>query len=110
VRETEAEAREYADYLVAALDDDQGDAIRNRALDATSLGVARQSAARDAADTHGFTEPHLWTGVGRARSGCGAALVGSADQILDKLSRYRKMGMRAFILSGYPQAGDRDQM
>ena len=108
VRETEAEAREYADYLVAALDDDQGDAIRNRALDATSLGVARQSAARDAADTHGFTEPHLWTGVGRARSGCGAALVGSADQILDKLSRYRKMGMRAFILSGYPHLEEAD--
>ncbi len=108
VRETEAEAREYADYLVAKLDDDQGEAIRKRALDATSLGVARQSAARDSADDAGYTEPNLWTGVGRARSGCGAALVGSADQILEKLARYRKMGMRSFILSGYPHLEEAD--
>ncbi|MEM9605360.1 MAG: alkanesulfonate monooxygenase, partial [Pseudomonadota bacterium] len=56
----------------------------------------------------GYTEPHLWTGVGRARSGCGAALVGSADQILEKLARYRSMGMRAFILSGYPHLEEAD--
>ena len=31
-----------------------------------------------------------------------AALVGSADQVLSKLEAYQKMGMRAFILSGYP--------
>lgn len=108
VRETEQDAREYADYLVAALDRERGEAIRNRALDSTSLGVAHQSAARDAADDDGYTEPHLWTGVGRARSGCGAALVGSADQILEKLATYRKMGMRAFILSGYPHLDEAD--
>ena len=50
----------------------------------------------------GFIEPHLWTGVGRARSGCGAALVGSTDQVLSELEQYQKMGIRAFILSGYP--------
>lgn len=108
VRETEQEAREYADYLVAALDRERGEAIRNRALDSTSLGVAHQSDARDAADDDGYTEQHLWTGVGRARSGCGAALVGSADQILEKLATYRKMGMRAFILSGYPHLDEAD--
>jgi alkanesulfonate monooxygenase len=102
VRDTEAEAREYADYLVSKLDDDHGTAIRNRALDSTSLGVAHQSANRDHADQSGYVEPGLWTGVGRARSGCGAALVGSADQILTRIHEYRRMGMRAFIFSGYP--------
>ena len=47
-------------------------------------------------------EPHLWTGIGRARSGCGAALVGSTDQILSEIEAYQKMGIRAFIFSGYP--------
>jgi alkanesulfonate monooxygenase len=47
-------------------------------------------------------EPHVWTGVGRARSGCGAALVGSVDQVLSKIEAYQKMGIRAFIFSGYP--------
>ncbi|KJZ18472.1 LLM class flavin-dependent oxidoreductase [Loktanella sp. S4079] len=102
VRDTEAEAREYADYIVSKLDDDQGDAIRNRALDAKSLGVSHQAKNREIADDHGYIEPNLWTGVGRARSGCGAAIVGSTDQVLSKLEAYQKMGIRAFILSGYP--------
>ena len=102
VRDTEQEAREYAQHLVSKLEDDAGLAIRERALDSTSLGVAHQAKNRDLADMEGFVEPHLWTGVGRARSGCGAAIVGSTDQVLSELEAYQKMGIRAFILSGYP--------
>ncbi|MBX2880481.1 MAG: LLM class flavin-dependent oxidoreductase [Granulosicoccus sp.] len=102
VRDTEKEAREYAQLLVSKLDDETGRAIRERAQDARSLGVAHQSQNRLDADKHGFVEPHLWTGVGRARSGCGAALVGSADQVLTAIEEYRAMGIRAFIFSGYP--------
>ena len=102
VRDTEAEAREYARELVSQLDDEQGRAIRERALDAGSLGVSRQARNRELADLEGYVEPNLWTGVGRARSGCGAAIVGSTDQVLSKLEELRKMGIRAFILSGYP--------
>lgn len=102
VRDTEAEAKEYAEYLTARLDDDYGKLIRDRAHDATSLGVAHQAKARELADKFGYVEPHLWTGIGRARSGCGAALVGSTDQILSEIDEYRKMGIRAFIFSGYP--------
>jgi len=102
VRDTEAEAKEYAEHLVAALDDEYGQLIRDRAHDAGSLGVSHQSRARALADKFGYVEPHLWTGVGRARSGCGAALVGSTDQVLSEIEAYRKMGIRAFIFSGYP--------
>ncbi|WP_339818162.1 LLM class flavin-dependent oxidoreductase [uncultured Paracoccus sp.] len=102
VRDNEAEAREYARDLVSQLDDDQGRLIRERALDAGSLGVSRQARNRELADLEGYIEPNLWTGVGRARSGCGAAIVGSTDQVLTKLEELRRMGIRAFILSGYP--------
>ncbi|MDJ0992068.1 MAG: LLM class flavin-dependent oxidoreductase [Dinoroseobacter sp.] len=102
VRETEAEAKEYAEHLVSKLDDEYGQLIRERALDSGSLGVSHQARARELADQFGYVEPHLWTGVGRARSGCGAALVGSADQILSEIEEYKKMGIRAFIFSGYP--------
>ena len=102
VRDTEAEAREWAQHIVSKLDDDHGRTIRERALDSASLGVSHQARNRDLADMDGFVEPNLWTGVGRARSGCGAALVGSVDQVLSKLEDYRNMGMRAFIMSGYP--------
>jgi len=102
VRDTEKEAQEYADYIVSKLDDEYGRAIRERALDSGSLGVSHQAKNRDIADEYGYIEDNLWTGVGRARSGCGAALVGSTDQVLSKLEEYKNMGMRAFILSGYP--------
>ena len=102
VRDTEAEAKEYADYIVSKLNDEYGRKIRERALDSTSLGVSHQAKNRDIADEFGYVEPHLWTGVGRARSGCGAAIVGSEDQVLSELEAYQKMGIRAFILSGYP--------
>ena len=108
VRETEAEAREYAAELVSRLDDEAGREIRERALDSTSLGVAKQARNRELADMDGFIEPRLWTGVGRARSGCGAALVGSADQILSEIEAYQKMGMRSFIFSGYPHLDECD--
>lgn len=102
VRDTEAEARDYADYIVSKLDDEYGKLIRDRAHDSISLGVAHQAKARELADKFGYVEPSLWTGVGRARSGCGAALVGSVDQVMTKIETYQKMGMRAFIFSGYP--------
>ena len=102
VRDTEVEAREYAEYIVSKLDDEYGKLIRDRAHDSISLGVAHQAKARELADKFGYVEPHLWTGVGRARSGCGAALVGSADQVMSQIEEYQKMGIRSFIFSGYP--------
>ena len=74
VRDTEAEARDYAEHLVSKLDDELGQLIRERAHDSGSLGVSHQARARELADQFGYVEPHLWTGIGRARSGCGAAL------------------------------------
>ena len=102
VRETESEARAAANKLVSRLDDQFGEEIRNRALDAKTLGVALQSQAREQADDDGFIEDNLWTGIGRARSGCGMAIVGDPDQVVAKIKNYIDMGMRSFIFSGYP--------
>lgn len=102
VRETEEEAREYADSIVSKLGVEQGKEMRERALDAKSYGVSRQAEMRKIAEDDGYVEPNMWTGIGRGRSGCGAALVGNPDQIVEKLNRYMDMGIRAFIFSGYP--------
>jgi alkanesulfonate monooxygenase len=102
VRDTEDEAREAAAHLIAAVDEETGDAIRSRSLDSTSTGVRRQAELRESATNDGFVEPLLWTGIGRARSGCGAALVGTPEQVVQKILRYRDMGIEAFIFSGYP--------
>ncbi len=108
VRETEGEARAYASRLLSKLDADIGDAIRAKSLDSQSEGVRRQAELRETAGNEGYVEDNLWTGIGRARSGCGAAIVGNPDQVLAKLHRYQAMGIDAFILSGYPHAQECD--
>jgi alkanesulfonate monooxygenase len=102
VRDTEAAAKAAAQRLVSRLDDAEGAKIRGRSLDAASVGVQRQAALREAASDDGFVEEALWTGVGRARSGAGAAIVGDPDQVVAKLAAYQDAGVSAFILSGYP--------
>lgn len=108
VRATEDEARIAARRLVSRLDAGTGERIRGRSLDTTSAGTARQTELRDAADDDGYVEPNLWTGIGRARSGAGAAIVGDPDQVLAKLRGYADLGMESFILSGYPHAAESD--
>ena len=108
VRETEAEARAAADRLLSRLDDETGAAIRAKSLDSTSAGVRRQAELRATAADDGYAEDNLWTGIGRARSGCGAAIVGDPDQVLKKLQAYQALGIEAFILSGYPHQAECD--
>ena len=108
VRETEADARAAADRLLSKLDADEGEKIRQKSLDTASAGVARQNELREAAEDDGFVEANLWTGVGRARSGAGAAIVGDPDQVLAKLQAYREVGIGAFILSGYTHLAEAD--
>ena len=102
VRETEKQAIEDAEKLISKLDLELGKEIKNRAQDSKSLGVSRQSNLRDKSNKDYFAEPHLWTGIGLARSGCGAAIVGDPDQVYNKMKRYMDMGISSFILSGYP--------
>ena len=108
VRETEAEARATAERLISRLDDAAGAAIRAKSLDSASVGVRRQAELRGEAANDGYVEANLWTGIGRARSGCGAAIVGDPDQVLAKLRAYQALGIEAFILSGYPHLAEAD--
>ncbi len=102
VRETEAEAKAYTKQLMSKFDAETAEKLKNRTQDSKSAGVLRQDEFRANADEDDFVEPMLWTGIGRARSGCGGAIVGTPEQIIEKMNRYMDMGVRSFILSGYP--------
>lgn len=101
VRETEQETRDFAKRLISKLDSAKGAEIRARSQDNKSAGVLRQDALR-ASSKDDYIEEYVWSGIGRGRSGCGSALVGTPEQILNKIQRYIAMGIRAFIFSGYP--------
>jgi alkanesulfonate monooxygenase len=100
VRETEAEAWAAADRLISRIDP----AVRGRFIETTatvdSEGQRRQLALSSSESL--VVEPHLWAGVGLARSGVGVAIVGDPQQVADKLRAYQALGISTFILSGYP--------
>jgi alkanesulfonate monooxygenase len=87
--------------LLSRLDPTKGLEIKARAQDHQSAGVRRQDELR-ARSQDDYIEPFIWSGIGRARSGCASAIVGDPEQVVAKLQRYIAMGIRAFILSGYP--------
>ena len=107
IRDSDADARAAADRLVSRLDDAVGAEIRARSLDATSVGVRRQAELREAGE---WFEDCVWTGIGRARSGCGAALVGAPATVAAKLERLTALGIDTFILSGYPHGPEADRV
>ena len=102
VRDTDDEARRAAADLVSELDPAIGRRLKEAAHDHASEGVRRQDALRAAAADDGFVEEALWTGIGVARSGVGAAITGSTERVVAKLRAYAALGIDAFILSGYP--------
>ena len=46
--------------------------------------------------------PNLWAGIGLLREGAGTALVGSHDEVADRLAELADAGFDEFILSGWP--------
>ncbi|MDX2305074.1 MAG: LLM class flavin-dependent oxidoreductase [Microscillaceae bacterium] len=102
VRETEAEARAHIRKMMSKFNEQKALEIRSRGEDSRSLGVLRQDELRKEADQDGFMEDILWTSIGKVFSGCGSALVGSAEQVIEKINRYMDMGFRAFVFSGFP--------
>jgi len=63
-------------------------------------GGAAYSAGRDARSLE--VSPNLWTGVGLVRGGAGTALVGSHEEVADRIAEYAAVGLDHFVFSGYP--------
>ena len=85
-------------YVLSVAQQKRTDAFGTALLDWVKGGTVPETIQRD----DGYVEENLWTGIGRARSGCGAAIVGDPDQVRAKLAAYRALGIDTFILSGYP--------
>ncbi len=102
VRETEAEAWAEADRLISRLDDATIAAAQASLARTDSVGQARMRALHGGDRRRLVVYPNLWAGVGLVRGGAGTALVGSADQVAERIREYRSLGVETFILSGYP--------
>lgn len=102
VRETEEEAWAAADRLISHLDDDTIAAAQKIFARMDSTGQARMSALHSGSRDDLVIGPNLWAGVGLVRGGAGTALVGSPEQVAERIREYQALGIENFILSGYP--------
>lgn len=103
-RETESEAWAVAERLLADMPQDQIEVAQKRFARQESVGQQRMVALHNGKlDMQALTvAPNLWAGIGLVRGGAGTALVGSYDQVADRIREYAALGLDTFILSGYP--------
>ena len=101
-RATSSEAWGVADSMVASMD---AEAIATAQADfATTQSVGqRRMAELHAGGTDALeVYPNVWAGIGLVRGGAGTALVGSYDEVAERIAEYHELGFDEFILSGYP--------
>ena len=101
-RETSREAWAEADRLLAGLDPEQIKRAQAVQRNSQSEGQRRMTALHDGRTDSLEIYPNLWAGVGLVRGGAGTALVGSHDEVCDRIAEYHELGIDEFILSGYP--------
>ncbi|RVU19828.1 alkanesulfonate monooxygenase, FMNH(2)-dependent [Methylobacterium oryzihabitans] len=102
VRETEAAAWDAAESLISRLDDATIARAQATLKRQDSVGQSRMMSLHGGDRSRLVVSPNLWAGVGLVRGGAGTALVGSPDQVADRMKEYIDLGIDRFILSGYP--------
>lgn len=107
-RDTEDEAWLEADRILDGIDPEAVKAAQEKFARMESIAQAKMTELSHAGDGQAADRadlviaPNLWAGVGLVREGAGTALVGSHQQVADRLLEYRGVGIDEFILSGYP--------
>lgn len=91
-----------ADGLLDTISDEEIAAVHARMATTESEGQRRMLALHGGRRNDLEVSPNLWAGIGLARGGAGTALVGSHEEVADRLGEYADLGIDEFILSGYP--------
>lgn len=95
----------HVEALLKELPRDAIDRAQEQLASYESVGQSRQSELRNGRGV-GVRElevsPNLWAGVGLVRGGAGTALVGSYQEVAERIEEYHALGVDSFILSGYP--------
>lgn len=101
-RPTAAEAWAFADRLLEGMDADAIAAAQRDFESTQSVGQRRMAELHGGDPARLTVYPNVWAGIGLVRGGVGTALVGSYDEITERIVEYHELGFDEFILSGYP--------
>ncbi|HEX4790613.1 MAG TPA: LLM class flavin-dependent oxidoreductase [Actinospica sp.] len=101
-RDTPEQAWTETDRLLAAMDPRAIAVAQERFRASVSVGQRRMAelhgGSKDGLEIH----PNVWAGFGLLRRHAGTALVGSHEQVAERIEEYRALGIDHFILSGQP--------
>jgi alkanesulfonate monooxygenase len=101
-RDSAAEAWAEADRLVSQLSPEAIEAAQAGFRTTESVGQRRMAELSGGRLDRLEVSPNLWAGFGLVRPGAGTALVGSHDEVADRIAEYAALGIDHFILSGQP--------
>jgi alkanesulfonate monooxygenase len=103
-RERAEDAWAEAERLLNDMPQEQIEIAQRRFAAQESVGQQRMVSLHNGKlDMEALTvAPNLWAGIGLVRGGAGTALVGSYEQIVERIQEYAGLGLDTFILSGYP--------
>jgi alkanesulfonate monooxygenase len=101
-RDTAEQAWAEARRMLEALDPAAIERAQAALRTSQSVGQQRMLALHGGSADDLEISPNLWAGVGLVRGGAGTALVGSHEQVAERIAEYHELGIDEFVLSGYP--------
>lgn len=103
VRETEAEAWAAARDIISKAPPELWSAAERFHSATDAVNQSRQMDLYRSSKSNGhIIGPNLWSGMSALRGGGAVALVGTPEQVSDRLAEFAAAGVSSFILSGYP--------
>ncbi|MFJ3139280.1 MULTISPECIES: LLM class flavin-dependent oxidoreductase [unclassified Streptomyces] len=102
-RDTSEQAWAEANRLLAGFDQETIRSVQAGLARSESEGQRRMLALHGGGNRDGLEiHPNLWAGIGLVRGGAGTALVGSHDEVAERVKEYHALGIDEFVLSGHP--------
>jgi alkanesulfonate monooxygenase len=101
-RDSSAEAWSEAQRFLDALDPEAIAKAQKQLRSSQSVGQQRMLSLHGGSREELEIYPNLWAGVGLVRGGAGTALVGSHEEVAERIEEYHALGIDEFIFSGYP--------
>jgi alkanesulfonate monooxygenase len=101
-RDTSDEAWAEAARILSTVDQADIDRAQAGLAHSESEGQRRMRELHEGRTDKLEIYPNLWAGIGLLRGGAGTALVGSYEDVRDRILEYHALGIDEFILSGYP--------
>ena len=106
VRDTEEEAWQAAEKIISKVDSNIEQHMNNYYDTTDSVAQKRMNEITKKSDRF---DKYSWSGIGKIRKGAGTALVGTPEQIKEGLQDYIDIGVKHFILSGFPHAEEAER-